>query len=368
MEEHTKLKCMLYVNQLATVKDGKVVVIKWKEDGNGDKYPEYTQIPEGHYLRSTKFDGVRMIITSYSIESRSKMTLPNENLYIVFKHLQEYCREHDVILDGELYSHEVDFSEIISIAMTKGTKKEIPDSVFFHCFDCLPNDNLAMPFEERLELIPTNIPRLVKVEQTPIELNKDAEFLTHEFKRQLDLGFEGLMIRGAHKEYKFGRTTPTCGKGYKFKLYETHDAKIVGIQQATRVISNEVDMIFRLHKEGFVDSDSEELIHEIGKKEVRKLYEEKFGSIRTTNSLGRSVTSKKKEDRIPIEMASGFFCEFEGNEVTVVLGLTDERKKEIWKNKEKYISEFCEFKSMPTTKDLPRNPGFLRMRWKSQDE
>lgn len=324
-----KIKPQLYVNQLATVKEGKVFVVKWVEDKEtGDKHAEYTEIPSGRYMKSIKFDGVRGVITGHSIESRSKATLPNDNLYTTFKHLMDWCKENNCILDGEFYSHDVDFGEVIGVCMTKGTKKPIPDSFFFHCFDCIPLDDIKMSFENRFKLIP-KLDRLEIVEQQMINIPEDSESLTTEFKQRLDEGFEGLMIRGAEKPYKFGRSTPTCGTGYKFKLYETHDAKILGVQQAT-----------------IVDAKAEKKI----------------------NELGRSVTSKKKGDRVLIESASGFECVFEGEEFVVNLGLSDERKKEIWENKEKYIGEFCEFKAMPTTKDAPRNPNFLRMRWKEQDE
>jgi ATP-dependent DNA ligase len=212
--------------------------------------------------------------------------------------------------------------------MTKGTKKPIPDSFFFHCFDCVSLDNLVMPLKDRINLIP-KIEKLQMVKQELISIPENAQPLKDEFKQRLDEGFEGLMIRGADKKYKFGRSTPTDGVGYKFKLYETHDAKILGVQQATKV-----------------DKNAEKKI----------------------NASGRSVTSKKLGDRVLIEQASGFECIFEGQEFVVSLGLSDERCKEIWENKEKYIGEKCEFKAMLSVKDAPRSPGFLRMRWNDQDE
>jgi len=330
-----KIKPQLYVNQLATVKDSKVYVVSYDEimdekgNSTGDKEANYVEIPSGKYLYSTKMDGVRTVITDHSIESRSKTTFPNDNLTKEFKHLKEYCKENNVILDGEFYSHEVNFSDIITICMTKGNKIEIPSSLKFHCFDCIPINDLEMPFNERIKLIPTNLPKLEIVEQKEVLIPQESDILSQEFRKMLDLSFEGLIIRGATSKYKFGRTTPTCGTGYKFKEYVTYDAKILDVIQATVV---------------------------------------KDGVETTTNQLGKSVTSKKKDDRETIEQASGFYCELDGKKFTVTLGLSDEFSTKIWQEKEKYIGEYCEFKAMETTKDLPRNPGYLRMRWKNQDE
>ncbi len=330
-----KIKPQLYVNLLTTVKDNKVYVVKYEEvldnkgNSTGDKEAIYTEIPSGKYLMSTKMDGVRAIITDHSIESRSKMTFPNDNLTKEFKHLKEYCKEHNVILDGEFYSHKVGFSDIITICMTKGSKVEIPESLTFHCFDCIPINDLEMPFNQRIKLIPTNIPKLEIVEQIEILIPQDANILSKKFREMLDLQFEGLIIRGSTSKYKFGRTTPNCGTGYKFKEYNTYDAKILGVIQATVV---------------------------------------KDGVETTTNQLGRSVTSKKKDDRESVEMASAFLCEFKGKQFKVSLGLTNEFATKIWQEKDKYIGQYCEFKAMETTKDLPRSPGFLRMRWKNEFE
>ena len=81
------------------------------------------------------------------------------------------------------------------------------------------------------------------------------------------------------------------------------------------------------------------------------------------NELGRSVTSKKKGDRICIEKASGFQVEYEGEFVFPTLSMTDEEKKEVWANQESYIGKMIEYKGMLIgSMKVPRHPTMTRFR------
>lgn len=45
------------------------------------------------------------------------------------------------------------------------------------------------------------------------------------------------------------------------------------------------------------------------------------------------------------------------------IAMTNEEKKEVWENKEKYIGKYIEYKGMLVgAKDLPRHPIFIRFR------
>jgi DNA ligase-1 len=144
------------------------------------------------------------------------------------------------------------------------------------------------------------------------------------YEEALNWGCDGLILRDPNGKYKFGRGTVKEGLIYKMKPFQTFDAKIIDVIQAT---------------------------------EVREGAEKKI------NELGRSVTSKKKDDRVLIEKASAFVVLYEGKELKVTIAMTDEEKTEVWKNKEKYIGKCIEYKGMLVgAKELPRHPVFLRFR------
>lgn len=271
-------------------------------------------IPDNTYLVSMKLDGIRCTFKDGEMRSRSRKPIPNKRLHEKFAHLKEYSKDNG-ILDGELYSHELTFQEITSIVMTQD--KEVPASLQFYCFDALAFAD--MPFNTRLRLIP-EARDLVKVEQI---LTKKSEF-ERLMQKALDEGYEGLIIRNPMSKYKFGRVTTKSGDGYKLKNYRTFDARIHGFVQATV---------------------------------VRK------DAVRKINELGYSETSKKKDDRIPVDKVAAFLVNHEGKELKVVYAATDTERAYAWQHRDDYFGRMIEFKGMLIgAKDLPRHPVFTRWR------
>jgi ATP-dependent DNA ligase len=156
------------------------------------------------------------------------------------------------------------------------------------------------------------------------DLVQSAEEVQYRFEKALEGKVEGLILRSGKGQYKCGRGTLREGIIFKVKPFITFDAKITGVVQST---------------------------------EVREGAEKKI------NELGRSVTSKKKDDRIAIEKASAFSVDYKGKELKVVLAMTDPEKEAVWANKEDYIGKWIEYKGMLIgAKDLPRHPIMLRFR------
>jgi DNA ligase-1 len=138
------------------------------------------------------------------------------------------------------------------------------------------------------------------------------------------LDYEGSILRHPQSKYKFGRYTLKSWDAYKLKPYETFDWEIIWVVQAT-----------------VVDPTVE----------------------KTTNELGRSVTSKKKWDRIFIEKASCFLVKYWELEVKVVLSMTNKEKEDVRNNRYSYIWQWIEYKGMLIwAVDLPRHPVFIRFR------
>lgn len=319
----TNFKHMKFLNKSAKVIENKLVVDLGKE---GIK-----EVPKGDYYASTKFDGVLCAFIKGEILSSSNKT-DSFNLLLKehFKDVLDYCKRNSVILTGEIYSHQRTFQEIISVVKSNVHVKEVPKDFKLHCFDCVINGNYDMPFGERLFNIPEHLDNFVKVKQVLISSNTVYKF-EEMFLKNLQNGYEGLIIKNKNGKFKRGRTTLNDGIGFKFKPYITDDMKIIDVIQSTKA---------------------------------------REGSEKKINELGRSVTSKKKEDRILIDKASAFKVKWKGNEFNVTIAENDSEKKKIWKEKEKYIGEFVEVKymSVGSKNGIPRHPVTLRMRWKSQTE
>ena len=273
-------------------------------------------------LASFKLDGIRAIFKDGELYSRSLKILPNVNLHKRFESLKTYSKNHNVILDGELYCTSVPFNDLSGII--RSDNQELPYDLEFWCFDYL--DDATLPFEERYNKYYRSV-NLNKIDYFHPVVQKEVdtpELVEKSFEFALENGFEGLILRNPSSLYKFGRVTARSGDAYKVKPFETFDTKIVGVIQST---------------------------------EVNEDVEKK------TNELGRSVTSKKKGERHLIEKASAFLVKYNGLDLKVTLAMTDEEKEEVWKNKENYIGRIIEYKGMLVgSKDLPRHPVFCRFR------
>ena len=290
-------------------------------------------------LSSYKLDGIRCIFYKGEMLSRSLKPIVNKQLRAKMKPLADYSREHGLILDGEIYSHELTFQLITRFVMTKdfedkksikkhGKILEIPESLKFYMFDCVANDDFEIPFFARAETsigLEKTFPNLIfSVNQITINSESEVESM---FKQALEEGYEGLILKDPNGRYKCGRGTVKEALIYKVKPYRTFDGVIKEVVQATKV-----------------DPNAE----------------------KKTNELGRSVTSKKKEDRILIEKASAFLVDYvvDGvimGEVKPVIAMTDVEKEAVWANKAQYIGKMIEYKGMLIgSKDVPRHPVMLK--------
>ena len=288
-------------------------------------------------LASTKLDGIRVIFYKGQILTRSLKKLPNKQLNVKFEPLRQYSEDYNLIIDGEIYSHELTFQEIISYVMTQdfedkksikkyGEVKQIPEHLKFYCFDVIRNDEFDKDFSLRYAddvlRIGNEFPRLaISVFHKQV---KNEQEVNEYFESVLEEGYEGLILRSFSGRYKCGRGTVKEGIIYKVKKFVDFDGKIIDVIQSTEV-----------------NEDAE----------------------KKTNELGRSVTSHKKDDRHLIEKASTFLVNYEDKELKVTLAMTDEEKEEVWNNKESYIGKWITYKGMLVgAKEVPRHPVMIRFR------
>jgi DNA ligase 1 len=284
-----------------------------KKDTNNLIYP---------YLKSIKRDGIRCIFKEIDMISRSLKQIRNIRLQEKFTKLKEFVNKEGIILEGELYSHDLTFQEINSVVMSKD--KKVPDSVKLYVFDMLKDEeSYDMKFSERYSLLQEytkdfkDIVVCIKQEKA---LNS-ADVLKS-YDEALENGYEGLILKDPNGHYKFGRTTLNDGLMYKLKPF----GKNVGII-----------------------------------KEVLQSTVAREGSEKKINELGRSETSKKKGDRVLIEMASAFLVCWKGIEFKATMKASHEEKKQIWKDRESFIGKDVEFESMDVgVKNKPRHPVAIK--------
>ena len=182
-----------------------------------------------------KLDGVRCLIqaeftdvkTPFKVKAYSRTGKEWKNINHILEELVPFFAKHpSVILDGELYNHDLknDFEKIISLV--RKTKPQYHDKVEsemkvqFHCYDIIDE---TQAFEDRYKFIMDNLRdsycvRTVETIQIPNQLEAKE---MHEVN--LNSGFEGSILR-ANDLYKCGRSWSLR----KFKDFSDAEATIIG--------------------------------------------------------------------------------------------------------------------------------------------
>lgn len=139
-------------------------------------------------------------------------------------------------------------------------------------------------------------------------------------------GYEGLVLIHKKSNYKHGRHTLNSKEAFKMKEDNLQfDGVILGLEEATEVLP---------------------------------------GVEKTINELGRSVTSKLKDDRVPSGLCKGFRVALDnGNEMTVSLKDFDhDARRAMLLSPEDYVGKTIRFTGMAPTKEggCPRHAHYKK--------
>ena len=183
-----------------------------------------------------KLDGVRCVIyvdDKENIRCFSRTGKEFHNLEHVKLALNEFFFDYanvDVILDGELYNHDLrdNFEKIISLVRkqkpTESDKLEAKELVQFHCYDYIETV-MNQPYGYRMNQLADSdmYSDCVKYVETKYALTEDAANIIHRYN--LNSGYEGSILR-LDKPYEQKRSYNL----QKFKDFQDTEATIVGYE------------------------------------------------------------------------------------------------------------------------------------------
>ena len=178
-----------------------------------------------------KLDGVRCVIKlgdNNEVQAFSRTGKPWLNIAHITNSLHYFFTQHpDIILDGELYNHDLrdDFEKIISLVRkqkpTPSDRTEASKLVQFHCYDYIETV-LNMPYSYRMDQLNTSDMYSYCVKHVyTTRITQDQANIQHQ--ANLDEGYEGSILR-LDKPYQ-------CKRSYnlqKFKDFHDTEATIVG--------------------------------------------------------------------------------------------------------------------------------------------
>ena len=196
-----------------TVLEGKFAMLAQK---SGDRELDF----ENHtYFIQPKLDGVRCIIRKDGAFSRNGKSFKNvEHILKELKPLFDYAPE--LILDGELYNHDLkeDFNKIISLVrktkrITDEDRRESQRLIQFHNYDIFDVNRQGLSYVERLDLM-RHIQRkynllYTRAVSTQRVNNKVDINLYNKINKQQ--GYEGSMVRN-NMPYEPGKRSWTLQK------------------------------------------------------------------------------------------------------------------------------------------------------------
>jgi len=180
-----------------------------------------------------KLDGVRCVIQregddmAFAVKAYSRTGKEWLNINHILDELAPFFAKHpNIILDGELYNHDLkdDFEKIISLVRkTKPTDEdrlESKEMVQFHCYDVLDFDGdvTIADFETRKHVKPSYCIKHVKTQAVATE---SMSKVIHQ--QNLDAGYEGSILR-TNDVYQCKRSHSLR----KFKDFSDDEATIVG--------------------------------------------------------------------------------------------------------------------------------------------
>lgn len=200
-------------------------------------------------IADVKMDGVRMLATlrNSSVECCSY----GNRSYNHMKHIAAQLKEFFIFLppqctlDGELYNHEMTFSEVISAVRTVKTFNPESLKVSFFIFDLYWDEN--PPIEERYRALATaynryieHCPQQCHLRIVPKWFVWNHEQIVESKNYAISQGFEGIVLRRSSvnlttnskewemSRYKFGRST----RLFKYKDYHDEEGVVIRVESA----------------------------------------------------------------------------------------------------------------------------------------
>jgi DNA ligase-1 len=173
-----------------------------------------------------KLDGIRCLARSMSLISRKGKEFPH------LEHIREVVKvlPKNIVLDGELYSHDITFEEITGIVrretLNPGDDEKMK-KILLNVYDCIILDKPDATFEERYNVL-SSIVKIIN--SSYITLVKNVELNSEEEMKQqhtvmVENGYEGIVIRNKNGVYAVNKRSQDL---QKYKHFQDAEYKVVG--------------------------------------------------------------------------------------------------------------------------------------------
>lgn len=175
------------------------------------EYPCYAQ---------PKLDGMRAFYNTKTHKFISRKGKEITTVDLLSKGEKLIEGNKDLILDGELYSHELTFQECMSAIKKHKSNSHL---IKFHAYDIVLENE---PFDERYAYLKTLKLNKDKTKLVNTRLINSEEEMKEYHKKNIELGFEGTMVRWGEKGYEVNKRSQSL---LKYKDFLDIAEKIVDV-------------------------------------------------------------------------------------------------------------------------------------------
>ena len=161
---------------------------------------DYTKKPQDSGFSQPKLDGIRCIARKDGLFTRAGKPIPTCDH--IHSQLEEFFNQYpDMILDGELYNHELkeDFNKITSLVRkvkpSEEEKTEAESLVQYHIYDCVDVTFPEWKFAQRIEFIHMVIPNTGILTPVMTDYAPNQDVMDELYSKYTEAGFEGQMVR-----------------------------------------------------------------------------------------------------------------------------------------------------------------------------
>lgn len=279
-------------------------------------YPNYWKKLYYPLSCSPKLDGIRGHTRKNEALSRTNIPLPSYQVQDEFTGIE--------FIDGEFIEGCESDHDVYNRTQSHVMSQDKPGDISFHVFDYTAPDWLNRPFYERFEKASSLILGKENYYAVPHKDVENYEELIEFEEEQLELGFEGIMMRSPVGRYKTNaRCTMNDGIIFKLKRFEDAEGVIIGFEEQ-------------------MDNHN----------------------VAVLDKRGYAKRSSSKEGLVPGGTLGKFIILFKGVEITVGPGsFTHPERLAIWKTRELYIGKLLKFRYFGHgIKDKPRHPRAIGLR------
>lgn len=226
-----------------------------------------------------KLDGYRCVFNPNTNKFYTRNSKEFNNLDYLLKELTHIPK--NIILDGELYNHNLKFEELGALRKNKNNNNEQNKNFQYHIYDLIDLSDSTKKFSERFSLLKNllNNTNYIKIVDT-FTVNNENEI--NDFHNlNLQNNYEGTMIRN-NSLYKMNFRSYDL---LKLKNFDDDEFKIIGFEEESDSLTNDKMIIFiceTKHKKSFK-------IGSKGTKKERKEFLEKVKN-NPENYIGKFLT------------------------------------------------------------------------------